>query len=82
MGLAPVDLLGGGTMAGKGLVKPVAAFWTAAMMLEHLSEVAASHLLMSIIEADTEAGMHTSDLGVRQLFCAFLIMAHSRGGDN
>lgn len=50
-------------ITGKGVANPIATFWTAAMMLEHLGEVAASRELMSAIEAVTESGLHTPDLG-------------------
>ena len=43
-------------ITGKGVANPIATFWTAAMMLEHLGEVAAAKLLMSAIEAVTAAG--------------------------
>ncbi|MNF14745.1 putative tartrate dehydrogenase/decarboxylase TtuC' [compost metagenome] len=33
------------------------------MMLEHLGEAAAAKQLMSAIEAVTESGLHTPDLG-------------------
>ncbi|RMP41858.1 Tartrate dehydrogenase [Pseudomonas amygdali pv. lachrymans] len=47
----------------KGVANPIATFWTAAMMLEHLGESAAAKTLMSAIEAVTESGLHTPDLG-------------------
>ncbi|MDH4554087.1 tartrate dehydrogenase [Pseudomonas sp. BN417] len=50
-------------ITGKGVANPIATFWTAAMMLEHLGEVAASRELMAAIEAVTESGLHTPDLG-------------------
>lgn len=50
-------------ITGKGVANPIATFWTAAMMLEHLGENAAARLLMSAIEAVTESGLHTPDLG-------------------
>jgi len=49
---------------GKGIANPLGSFWTASLMLEHLGENAASHLLMSAIEMVTERGEHLSpDLG-------------------
>jgi len=50
-------------ITGKGVANPIATFWTAAMMLEHLGEAAAAKQLMSAIEAVTESGLHTPDLG-------------------
>jgi tartrate dehydrogenase/decarboxylase/D-malate dehydrogenase len=50
-------------IAGKGIANPVATFWTAAMMLEHLGEAAASKRLMSAVESVTASGVRTRDLG-------------------
>ena len=50
-------------ITGKGIANPVATFWTAAMMLEHLGEVAASQRLMKAIEQVTASGLQTPDLG-------------------
>ncbi|MNF95742.1 putative tartrate dehydrogenase/decarboxylase TtuC [compost metagenome] len=50
-------------ITGKGVANPIATFWTAAMMLEHLGEHASAKQLMSAIEAVTESGVHTPDLG-------------------
>ena len=50
-------------ITGKGIANPIATFWTASMMLEHLGEAAAAKQLMSAIEAVTESGLHTPDLG-------------------
>ena len=50
-------------ITGKGIANPIATFWTAAMMLEHLGEAAAAQRLMRAIEATTGAGVHTPDLG-------------------
>jgi tartrate dehydrogenase/decarboxylase/D-malate dehydrogenase len=50
-------------ITGKGVANPVATFWTAAMMLEHLGEPKASGRLMKAIEKTTGAGVHTPDLG-------------------
>jgi len=50
-------------ITGKGVANPIATFWTAAMMLEHLGEPAAAKHLMSAIEAVTESGLQTPDLG-------------------
>jgi tartrate dehydrogenase/decarboxylase / D-malate dehydrogenase len=50
-------------IAGKGVANPVATFWTAALMLEHLGEAAAAKRLMAAIEAVTGRGVLTPDLG-------------------
>jgi tartrate dehydrogenase/decarboxylase/D-malate dehydrogenase len=50
-------------LVGKGVANPIGAFWTGAMMLEHLGETAAAARLMSAIEKVTEAGPRTPDLG-------------------
>ncbi|MYN07799.1 tartrate dehydrogenase [Pseudoduganella aquatica] len=50
-------------ITGKGIANPVATFWTAAMMLEHLGEQGAAKRLMQAIEAVTADKVHTPDLG-------------------
>ena len=50
-------------ITGKGIANPVATFWTAAMMLEHLGEEGAARRLMKAIEAVTADKVHTPDLG-------------------
>ncbi|MEP3295514.1 MAG: tartrate dehydrogenase [Pseudoruegeria sp.] len=51
-------------IAGQGIANPVAAVWTAAMMLEHLGEVEAATEIESAIEASLEnADTKTRDLG-------------------
>jgi tartrate dehydrogenase/decarboxylase/D-malate dehydrogenase len=50
-------------ITGKGVANPIATFWTACMMLDHLGEPAASARLMRAIEAATAAGVVTPDLG-------------------
>jgi tartrate dehydrogenase/decarboxylase/D-malate dehydrogenase len=52
-------------LVGKGIANPVAALWTAAMMLDHLGEGAAGARLMTAIERVTTAGIRTPDLGGR-----------------
>jgi tartrate dehydrogenase/decarboxylase/D-malate dehydrogenase len=52
-------------LVGKGIANPIATFWTAALMLEHLGEAAAAKRLMTSIEAVTAAGVLTPDLGGR-----------------
>ena len=50
-------------ITGKGIANPVATFWTAVMMLDHLGEKAAAARLMAAIEKTTAAGIVTRDLG-------------------
>ena len=51
-------------ITGKGIANPVATFWTAAMMLEHLGEAAAAGRLMKAVERVTaDPALHTPDLG-------------------
>ena len=50
-------------ITGKGVANPIATFWTAAMMLEHLGEAKSSKLLMRAIEKTTAGGVLTPDLG-------------------
>ena len=50
-------------ITGKGIANPIATFWTAAMMLEHLGETKAAARLMNAIEAVTARQIFTPDLG-------------------
>ena len=51
-------------ITGKGIANPIATFWTAVMMLEHLGEQAAADRLMRAIERVTaDPVLHTPDLG-------------------
>jgi tartrate dehydrogenase/decarboxylase/D-malate dehydrogenase len=50
-------------IAGKGIANPVATFWTAAQMLEHLGESDAAARLMRALELVTAAGILTPDVG-------------------
>ena len=50
-------------IAGRGIANPIATFWTAAMMLEHLGEKEAGARLMKAIETVTAKKIHTPDLG-------------------
>jgi tartrate dehydrogenase/decarboxylase/D-malate dehydrogenase len=50
-------------ITGKGIANPIATFWTASMMLEHLGEGEAAARLMGAIEAVTARRVHTPDLG-------------------
>jgi tartrate dehydrogenase/decarboxylase/D-malate dehydrogenase len=70
---------------GKGLANPVGAFWSAALMLEHLGESEAAAQLMKAVESVTaNPGLHTGDLGgtaktadVTAAVCQFLAGAKS-----
>ncbi|MGL4960265.1 MAG: tartrate dehydrogenase [Inquilinus sp.] len=50
-------------ITGKGIANPVASFWTAAQMLEHLGEAEAAGRLMRAVERVTKAGILTPDVG-------------------
>src|ERR1700712_5415085 len=50
-------------ITGKGIANPVASFWTAAQMLDHLGEADASARLMRAVEKVTGAGILTPDVG-------------------
>jgi tartrate dehydrogenase/decarboxylase/D-malate dehydrogenase len=50
-------------ITGKGIANPIATFWTAAMMLEHLGEPKAAARLMTAIERTTAEQVFTPDLG-------------------
>jgi tartrate dehydrogenase/decarboxylase / D-malate dehydrogenase len=50
-------------ITGKGVANPIATFWTACMMLEHLGEAKAAARLMQAIEAVTANKIFTPDLG-------------------
>jgi len=50
-------------ITGKGVANPIATFWTAAMMLEHLGEPKSAARLMRAIERTTEEQVFTPDLG-------------------
>lgn len=50
-------------ITGQGIANPVAAFWTAAQMLDHLGEDGASRRLMAAVERVCEAGILTPDVG-------------------
>ena len=71
-------------IAGKGIANPVATFWTAVMMLEHLGEKSAANRLMRAIERVTaDPTLHTPDLNgsatTRQVTDAMLAAVR---GDN
>ena len=50
-------------IAGKGIANPVATFWTASLMLEHLGEKDAARRLLRAVEAVTAKRILTPDLG-------------------
>jgi tartrate dehydrogenase/decarboxylase/D-malate dehydrogenase len=51
-------------IAGQGVANPIATFWTASMMLDHLGEREGAALLMAAIERVTaDKALHTQDLG-------------------
>ena len=50
-------------ITGKGIANPVASFWTAAQMLDHLGEADASARLMRAVERVCAAGIITPDVG-------------------
>ena len=52
-------------ITGKGIANPIATFWTASMMLEHLGEAKAAARLMAAIEKVTARKVFTPDLGGR-----------------
>jgi len=50
-------------ITGKGIANPVASFWTAAQMLDHLGEDEAAQRLMAAVEQVCAAGILTPDVG-------------------
>jgi tartrate dehydrogenase/decarboxylase/D-malate dehydrogenase len=50
-------------IAGQGVANPIATFWTASMMLEHLGEAKAAARLMKALEAVSAQKIFTPDLG-------------------
>ncbi|MDP9364735.1 MAG: tartrate dehydrogenase [Chloroflexota bacterium] len=50
-------------IAGKGVANPIAAVWTAALMLDHLGLADEAARVLRAIEATTAAGVLTPDLG-------------------
>ena len=50
-------------ITGKGVANPVATFWTACQMLEHLGEDTAAARLMKAVEEVCAAGILTADVG-------------------
>ena len=52
-------------ITGKGIANPIATFWTASLMLEHLGEAKAAERIMRAVEKVTAAKIFTPDLGGR-----------------
>ena len=50
-------------ITGKGIANPVATFWTAAQMLEHIGEANAAQRLMRAVEKVCADGVMTPDVG-------------------
>ena len=50
-------------ITGKGIANPIATFWTASLMLEHLGEAAAAARIMKAVESVTAKKVFTPDLG-------------------
>ena len=50
-------------ITGKGIANPVATFWTACQMLDHLGEADASARLIKAVEEVCAAGIMTPDVG-------------------
>ncbi len=50
-------------ITGKGIANPVATFWTASQMLDHLGETEASDRLMRAVEKVCAEGILTPDVG-------------------
>ena len=51
-------------ITGKGIANPLATFWSAVMLLDHVGEGAAARALMAAIErAAADPALHTPDLG-------------------
>jgi tartrate dehydrogenase/decarboxylase / D-malate dehydrogenase len=50
-------------ITGKGIANPVASFWTAVQMLDHLGEAPAAARLMRAVEQVTGEGILTPDVG-------------------
>ena len=50
-------------ITGKGIANPVATFWTACQMLEHIGQPDASYRIMRAVEAVCAEGVMTPDIG-------------------
>lgn len=50
-------------ITGKGIANPVASFWTASQMLEHLGEANAAERLLKAVDQVCASGVMTPDIG-------------------
>ncbi len=50
-------------ITGQGIANPIATFWTAAQMLDHIGEPKAAKRLLRAVEKVCEAGITTPDIG-------------------
>ena len=50
-------------ITGKGIANPVASFWTAAQMLEHLGEAEVAAKLLNAVDRVCSSGVMTPDVG-------------------
>jgi isocitrate/isopropylmalate dehydrogenase len=74
-------------ITGKGVANPVGTFWSASEMLVWLGEQEAAVKMMEAVEAVTERGIRTKDLGgcagtkeVTDAVCAELETIYSKSG--
>jgi tartrate dehydrogenase/decarboxylase/D-malate dehydrogenase len=51
------------TIAGQGIANPMAAAWSASMLLDHLGEAEGARLVMDALRAVAKGGPRTRDLG-------------------
>ncbi len=50
------------TIAGKGIANPMAAVWSAAMLLDHLGETEGARLVMDALRSVAKSGPRTADI--------------------
>jgi tartrate dehydrogenase/decarboxylase/D-malate dehydrogenase len=66
-------------IAGKGIANPIAAIWTAALMMEHLGEAAAGQRILRALKGVVAEGrVRTPDLGGRSTTAEFTAAVISR----
>ena len=53
------------SIAGKGIVNPMAAVWAASLLLDHLGQRDGAALLLAALERVARDGPHTADIGGR-----------------
>jgi tartrate dehydrogenase/decarboxylase/D-malate dehydrogenase len=53
------------TIAGQGIANPMAAIWSAALLLDHLGEPEAARLVMDALRRVARSGPKTADIGGR-----------------